>query len=60
MLVDRLFVECVDLGNLRGPARARDVGGDRLERRAGAPDEEDAGPLPSKGPGDAADPPPAP
>src|SRR6266567_4463973 len=47
-------VESVDLGHIGGPAVGRDVGGDRLQWLAGAAGEEDPGPLPSEGPGDAA------
>src|SRR5215218_5918703 len=49
-----VLVDCVEFGHLRRPASGRDVGGDCLERRAGATGEEDPRALPSEGPGDAA------
>src|SRR5215212_8034228 len=49
-----VLVEGVEFGHLRRPASGRDVGGDCLERRAGATGEEDPRALPGEGPGDAA------
>ena len=42
MLVDGLFVEGVEYGNLGSTAIGFDCFGDRLQRLAGAPGEEDA------------------
>ena len=54
MLVHGLLVEGVEDGHLGGPAIGLDVVGDRLQRLAGATDEEDPRALAGELPGDRA------